>query len=243
MALFGEKYGDEVRVLAMGERPEGDGPYSVELCGGTHVRRTGDIGAFAIVSESAVAAGVRRIEAAAGSAALAYWKSQTALARAAADKARTPLSELPDRVGALVEQKRQLERDLADARKKLALAGPSSSGGGAGVETVAGRGFLGRVLDGVPAKELRSLIDEGKAQVGSGVVVYVAVEGGRASLAVGVTRDLEGAVSAVDLVRVGVAMLGGQGGGGRPDMAQGGGPDADKAGAAIEAIKAALAGV
>jgi alanyl-tRNA synthetase len=241
MALFGEKYGDEVRVLSMGLQPGGDGPYSVELCGGTHVTRTGDIGAFAIVSESAVAAGVRRIEAAAGEAALAYWKGQTALARAAADRAKSSLIELPDRVTALLEQRRQLERDLAEARKKLALAGPAESGGSTGVESVAGRAFLGRVLDGVAAKDLRSLIDEAKAQIGSGVVAYVATDGGRASLAVGVTRDLEGAISAVDLVRAGVGALGGQGGGGRPDMAQGGGPDATKGAAAIEAVRSALA--
>ncbi|MBU6372188.1 MAG: alanine--tRNA ligase [Alphaproteobacteria bacterium] len=242
LALFGEKYGDEVRVLTMGHALDAAKPYSVELCGGTHVARTGDIAVFAILSEGGVAAGVRRIEATTGAAALAHFKAQAALAKAIATSLKSPLAETPDRVAALAQEKRKLETELADVRKKLALAG---GGGGAaapaGPEEVAGVKLIARVLEGVPAKDLRGLVDEGKAQLGSGVVAYVGVEGGKAAIAVGVTDDLKARVSAVDLVRAGVAAIGGQGGGGRPDMAQGGGPDADKAGAAAEEIRAALA--
>jgi len=243
LALFGEKYGDSVRVLRLGESLAEKGkPYSVELCGGTHVRRTGDIAVFAILSEGGVAAGVRRIEAATGAAALAHLKAQAALAKAISANLRTPLSELPDRVAQLQDERRKLERELADARKKLALAGGGGAAAPAGPEQVAGVSVLARVLEGVPAKELRGLVDEGKRSLGSGVIAYVGVEDGKAALAVGVTDDLKSRISAVDLVKAGVAAVGGQGGGGRPDMAQGGGPNGAAAPKALDAIRAALQG-
>ncbi|MGE0596655.1 MAG: alanine--tRNA ligase [Hyphomonadaceae bacterium] len=240
LALFGEKYGDSVRVLRLGDALGGGGkPYSVELCGGTHVKRTGDIAVFAIHSEGGVAAGVRRIEAATGAAALAHLKAQAALAKAVASNIKASLAEAPERVAQLMEERRRLERELSEAKKKLALAG----GGGAaqtGPEQVAGVPVLARVLEGVPAKDLRGLVDEGKKSLGSGVIAYVGVEDGKAALAVGVTDDLKAKISAVDLVRAGVAAVGGQGGGGRPDMAQGGGPNGAAAPQALDAIRAAL---
>jgi alanyl-tRNA synthetase len=242
LALFGEKYGDRVRVLAMGEPLEGGGKsYSVELCGGTHVARTGDIAVFAVLSESGVAAGIRRIEATTGAAALAHFKAQAALARAIATNLKAPLAETPERVAALAQEKRKLETELADARKRLALAGGGGGAAPVGPEDVAGVKLLARVLDGVPAKDLRGLVDEGKTQLGSGVVAYIGVDQGKAALAIGVTDDLKAKISAVDLVKAGVAAVGGQGGGGRPDMAQGGGPEAGKAQDAVEAVRAALA--
>jgi alanyl-tRNA synthetase len=242
LALFGEKYGESVRVLSMGAGLDDAGkPYSVELCGGTHVRRTGDIAVFAILSESGVAAGVRRIEAATGAAALTHLKAQAALAKTVSANLKAPLSELPERVAALSEERRKLERELADAKRKLAMAGPGTGAAPAGPEDVGGVKLLARVLEGVPAKDLRGLIDEGKKSVGSGVVAYIGVDQGKAQIAVGVTDDLKGRVSAVDLVKAGVAAVGGQGGGGRPDLAQGGGPDAAKAPEALNAIRAALA--
>lgn len=241
LALFGEKYDDSVRVLAMGSTLEDAArPYSVELCGGTHVRRTGDVGAFAILAESGVSSGVRRIEATTGAAALAHWRAQAALARAVAGALKAPLADTPDRVTVLVEERRKLERELSEAKKRLALIGDAGVAQ-AGLENLAGKALLARVLEGVPAKDLRGLIDEGKASVKDGVVAYVSVEGGKAALAVGVTEALSKTLSAVDLVRVGVAALGGQGGGGRPDMAQGGGPFGEKADAALAAVRAAMA--
>ncbi|MBX3430690.1 MAG: alanine--tRNA ligase [Hyphomonadaceae bacterium] len=244
LALFGEKYGDTVRVLRLGDALAHDGKaYSVELCGGTHVKRTGDIAVFAILSEGGVAAGIRRIEAATGAAALAHLKAQAALAKAIASNIKAPLSEVTERVSQLADDRRKLERELADTKKKLALAG---GGGGAaastGPESVGGVSVLARVLEGVPAKELRGLVDEGKKSIGSGVIAYIGVEDGKAALAVGVTDDLKGKVSAVDLVKAGVAAVGGQGGGGRPDMAQGGGPNGAEAAKALEAIRTALQG-
>jgi alanyl-tRNA synthetase len=242
LALFGEKYGDSVRVLRLGDALSEEGKaYSVELCGGTHVKRTGDIAVFTILSEGGVAAGVRRIEAATGAAALAHLKAQAALAKAVASSIKAPLAEVTERVSQLADERRKLERELAEMKKKLALAG----GGGqapAGPENVAGVSVLARVLDGVPAKELRGLVDEGKKSIGSGVIAYIGVEDGKAALAVGVTDDLKGKISAVDLVKAGVAAVGGQGGGGRPDMAQGGGPNGGEAGKALDAIRAALQG-
>jgi alanyl-tRNA synthetase len=243
LALFGEKYGERVRVLSLGEALGAKSKaYSVELCGGTHVARTGDIAVFAITSESGVAAGVRRIEAATGAAALAHLKAQAALAKAISANLKAPLAELPDRVAQLQDERRKLERELSEAKTKLALAGGGGQAAPAGPERVAGVAVLARVLDGVPAKELRGLVDEGKKSIGSGVIAYVGVEDGKAALAVGVTDDLKGKVSAVDLVKAGVAAVGGQGGGGRPDMAQGGGPDGASAPKALEAIRAALEG-
>jgi alanyl-tRNA synthetase len=236
-ALFGEKYGDEVRVLTMGEDPDADKAYSVELCGGTHVHRLGDIGLFTILSESAVAAGVRRIEALTSEGARRYLSGQAELAREAAAALKTNASELPARAVQLVEDKRRLERELADAKKALALAGPSRTDGGGDTKTIAGLKTVMRVVEGVSAKDLKGLADDAKAKVGSGVVAFVAVADGRASLVVGVTDDLKDRISAVDLVRVGAETLGGKGGGGRPDMAQAGGPDGAKAPDALAAIE------
>jgi alanyl-tRNA synthetase len=241
LALFGEKYGDSVRVLRLGDSFDGGAKaYSVELCGGTHVKRTGDIAVFAITSESGVAAGIRRIEATTGAAALAHLKAQAALAKAIATNIKAPLSEVTERVNAIADERRKLERELNDTKKKLALVGGGGQAAPAGPEQIASVAVLARVLDGVPAKELRGLVDEGKKQIGSGVVAYVGVEDGKAALAVGVTDDLKAKISAVDLVKAGVAVVGGQGGGGRPDMAQGGGPEGGKANAALDAIRDAL---
>jgi alanyl-tRNA synthetase len=241
MALFGEKYGEEVRVLSMGSADEG--AYSVELCGGTHVRALGDIGLFKIVAESAVASGVRRIEALTGEAARLWLADRDEKLRAAAQALRTTPDDVPARVAALVEQSRKLERELAEAKRAIAMGGAAgSSADAAKPETVGTVSFLGRVIEGLDPKMLRGLVDESKAQLGSGVAALVAVSDGRATLAVGVTDDLAAHHSAVDLVRAGVEALGGKGGGGRPDMAQGGGPDGSKAVAAIDAVKALLAG-
>jgi alanyl-tRNA synthetase len=241
MALFGEKYGEEVRVLSMGSANEG--AYSVELCGGTHVRALGDIGLLKIISESAVASGVRRIEALTGEAARLWLADRDEKLRAAAQALRTTPDDVPARVAALVEQGRKLERELAEAKRAIAMGGAAgSSADAAKPETVGTVSFLGRVIEGLDPKMLRGLVDESKAQLGSGVAALVAVSDGRATLAVGVTDDLAAHHSAVDLVRAGVEALGGKGGGGRPDMAQGGGPDGSKAVAAIDAVKALLAG-
>ena len=236
MALFGEKYDDEVRVLTMGQM-EGQ-PFSIELCGGTHVHRTGDIAVFKIVSESAVAAGVRRIEALTGEAAFDYLAGQEELVRQAAGVLKTAPGELPVRIEGLVEERRRLEREISDLRRKLA-----SGGGGASAPAsrdVGGIKYAARKVENVPARELKGLADDLKRQVGSGVVAVAAVEEGRASLVVGVTDDLKQRFNAVELVRVGSEMLGGKGGGGRPDMAQAGGPDGDKADAALDAIGEAV---
>jgi alanyl-tRNA synthetase len=243
MALFGEKYGDEVRVLSMG-RTSGKRTYSVELCGGTHVRATGDIGLFRIVSESAVSSGVRRIEALTGEGARQWLVAREEALKNTAGLLRSAPEEVEARVAALVDERRKLERELAEAKKALALAGAGSgaSASGPADEDVGGIAFSGQVLEGLDPKELRGLLDQAKQRIGSGVAAIVAVNEGKASIAAAVTDDLTGRVSAVDLVRAGVEALGGKGGGGRPDMAQGGGPDGDKASAAIAAVRAALAG-
>ncbi|WP_188064410.1 alanine--tRNA ligase [Sphingobium sp. KCTC 72723] len=241
MALFGEKYGDEVRVLSMGRGDELS--YSVELCGGTHVRATGDIALFKIVSESAVSSGVRRIEALTGEAARLWLSDREDRLRQSAATLKTSPEDVPARIAALVEQSRRLERELAEAKKALALGGGAGGAAPAGPEQVGKISFLAQVIDGLDPKELRGIVDGNKTTLGSGVSAIVAVVDGRATIAVGVTDDLTGTISAVDLVRVGVEALGGKGGGGRPDMAQGGGPDGDKAQAAVDAVKAALAGV
>lgn len=239
MALFGEKYGDEVRVVSMGTNGDGS-TYSLELCGGTHVRALGDIGLFKLVGESAVSSGVRRVEALTGEAARAYLAGRDEKLREAAAVLKASPDEVPARVAALVEERRRLERELAEAKKALALGGGGAAV--AGPEQVGGVNFVGRVLDGLEAKALRGAVDEEKARIGSGVVTLVAVNDGRASVAVGVTDDLKETKSAVDLVKLAVAALGGQGGGGRPDMAQGGGPDGAAGDAAVAAVRAALAG-
>ncbi|MBX3595169.1 alanine--tRNA ligase [Sphingomonas sp.] len=238
MALFGEKYGDEVRVLSMGRLT--DRHYSVELCGGTHVRATGDIAVFKIVSESAVSSGVRRIEALTGEAARLWLADRDARLREAAAALKAAPDDVPARVASLIEERRKLEKELAEAKKALALGGGGSSAP-AGPEQIGGVNFVGQILDGLDPKALRGAVDEAKSRTGSAVVAFVAVNEGRAAIAVGVTDDLTGAWNAVELVKRGVAALGGQGGGGRPDMAQGGGPEGGNAQAAIDAVKMALA--
>ena len=272
-ALFGEKYGDEVRVVAMGRNPDGTGDsgsntgrsapdaggkpeatfphpalgWSVELCGGTHARRTGDIGLISVTGESAVGAGVRRIEAITGRAARKSANGFIALAKQAAAELRTPVEELPARLGSLIDERKRAERELAEAKKKLAMGGgaPANGAGDApnGVRTVGSTKLFAREVAGIEMKDLKSLADEGKRQVGSGVVAIVGVTAdGKAGIVVGVTPDLTARFNAVDLVRKGAEALGGKGGGGRPDMAQAGGPNGADAQAAIEAIAAAMGG-
>jgi alanyl-tRNA synthetase len=239
MALFGEKYGDEVRVVSMGTEDETSlHQYSVELCGGTHVNRTGDIGLFKIVDESAVASGVRRIEAVTGAAAETWVRDQQNVIGHASGILKVAPRDVPDRIASLLEDRKKMEREITDLRKKLV-----SGGGGASepeAETVGGVAFSGRVLADVPAKDLKGMADEIKKSLGNGVVALVAVSDGKASLVVGVTKDLTDRIDAVALVRVGSAALGGKGGGGRPDMAQAGGPDGAQAESSLEAIKAEL---
>jgi alanyl-tRNA synthetase len=238
-ALFGEKYGDEVRVLAMGEDIDGGKAFSVELCGGTHVHRLGDIGLFTILSESAVAAGVRRIEALTSEHARRYLSGQAEIAREAASAIKTPIGELAGRVAQLADDRRRLERELTEAKKQLALLGPTKSGGDES-EIIAGVKAVLRVVEGVSPKDLKSLADGAKSQVGSGVVAFVAAADGKASIVAGVTDDLTSKISAVDLVRVAAEALGGKGGGGRPDMAQAGGPDNGNPTIALDAIRKKL---
>jgi alanyl-tRNA synthetase len=249
-ALFGEKYGDEVRVVSMGRSAREHGQnvmgWSVELCGGTHVKRTGDIGLISVTSESAVASGVRRIEALTGRHARKHANDTMALAKTAALELRTSLEDVPSRITALMEERKKLERDLSDARKKLAMGGGSAANGsaaGAGVREVGNVKLLARAVEGVETKDLKSLVDDGKKQIGSGVVAIIGVtEDGKAGVVVGVTADLTSRFSAVDLVKIASVTLGGKGGGGRPDMAQAGGPDGAKASAALSAIEKAMAG-
>ncbi|WP_201830240.1 alanine--tRNA ligase [Microvirga zambiensis] len=239
-ALFGEKYGDEVRVVSMGTG-EANRAFSIELCGGTHVNRTGDIGVVTIVGESAVAAGVRRLEAMTGEAARRHLTDESRRLREVAGLLKTPVDEVSARLAALLEERRKLERDLAEARRKIAMGG-GSAGGDDPVKDVAGIKLMARAVTGVEMKDLKSLADEGKKRLGSGVVAIVGVaEDGKAGIVVGVTEDLTAKVDAVALVRVGSEKLGGKGGGGRRDMAQAGGPDGAQAEAALAAIEAALA--
>jgi len=247
-ALFGEKYGDEVRVVAMGESRPGEGGgnamgWSVELCGGTHVRRTGDIGIIFGLTDSGVAAGVRRIEALTGRGARKYANSVVRIAGEAAHALHGSIAEMPARASALIDERKKLERELSDARKKLAMGGGGGGGSDAGIRTVGDIKLMARKVEGIDLKDLKSLVDDGKKQIGSGVVVIVGVtEDGKAGVVAGVTPDLTGRVNAVDLVRKGSEVLGGKGGGGRPDMAQAGGPDGSKAADALKAIEAAIAG-
>ena len=242
LALFGEKYGDEVRVLSMGSQGEGGRSYSVELCGGTHVNATGDIGVFRIVSESAVSSGVRRIEALTGEAAREWLVGREEALKSAASAIRATPEEVPARIAALLSERKRLEKELADATKALALSGGGNGdAGGAADEDIGGVTFAGQVIEGLNPKELRPLLDETKTRIGSGIGAICAVNDGKAAFAVAVTDDLTERFSAVDLVRAGVEALGGKGGGGRADMAQGGGPDGAKAQDALAAVKAALA--
>jgi alanyl-tRNA synthetase len=241
-ALFGEKYGDEVRVVAMGEAGNAMG-WSVELCGGTHVRRTGDIGVITVIGESAVGAGVRRIEALTGRAARKSANAVIQVAKSAAAELRAPLEEMPQRLAGLLDERKRLERELAETKKKLAMGGGAGAGAADGLRRVGDIKLLARAVSGIEIKDLKSLVDEGKKQVGSGIVAIVGVTGeGKAGIVVGVTPDLTARYSAVDLVRKGAEALGGKGGGGRPDMAQAGGPDGSKADAALAAVEAALGG-
>jgi alanyl-tRNA synthetase len=235
MALFGEKYGEEVRVVSMGA-PEGNKPaWSIELCGGTHVRRTGDIGYFKIVAEAAVSAGVRRIEAVTGQAAEALVAQTTGRLNRAARELRANPADVADRVAVLLEDRRRLEHQVTELQKKLA-----TGGGAAEVEEVNGVKLAARNLGEVPARELKGLADAIGKQLGSGVVALVSTAEGKASIVVGVSADLTGRFNAVELVRAASAAVGGKGGGGRPDMAQAGGPDGDRAEAALGAVRAAL---
>ena len=243
-ALFGEKYGDEVRVVAMGEPTGNTMGWSVELCGGTHVKRTGDIGLISVVSDSGVAAGVRRIEALTGRGARKAANHQIQVAKSAASELKTSLEEMPARVASLIDERKKLERDLTDARKKLAMGGGAKAAGAADdVRSVGDVKLLARAISGVELKDLRSLADEGKKQVGSGVVAIVGLASdGKAGIVVAVTADLTARFNAVELVRKGAEALGGKGGGGPPHLAQAGGPDGAKAEAALKAVEAALGG-
>jgi len=241
-ALFGEKYGDEVRVVSMGKADTGKGldgqTWSIELCGGTHVRQTGDIGAFVCLGDSASSAGVRRVEALTGQAALDYLSAQDHRLAEAALMLKTQAAEVPERIKALMDDRKALQNEVAQLRRELAMGGGGSTGSEA--KEINGISFKAQVLSGVTGKDLPGIIDEMKGQMGSGAVLLIADAGGKAAVAAGVTKDLTDRVSAVDLVRAAVAELGGKGGGGRPDMAQGGGKDVANAEAAIAAAEQVL---
>jgi len=241
MALFGEKYGESVRVLTLGRALGGEGDYSVELCGGTHVARTGDIALFKIVSEQGVAAGVRRIEALTGEAARRFLLEQAGVAKALAEQFKVPVGEVAARVEALEVQRRKLEKELAEAKRQLAMGG----GGGAaaaGPEDVAGVKLMARVMEGVGGKDLRPIAEEFKKQLPDGVIALVGVAEGKAAVTVAVTGAAQGRFNAADLAKAAVLAMGGQGAGGRPDFAQGGAPDGSKAGEGLAAVKAAIGG-
>jgi alanyl-tRNA synthetase len=240
-ALFGEKYGEEVRVVAMGTSGSNSLGWSVELCGGTHVVRTGDIGLVAITSESGVAGGVRRLEAATGEGARRLLREESRALDEITALLKAPVAEAPARLAALLDERKKLERDLADARKKLAMGGGGKSDGADAIISVGDVKLFARAVEGIEMKDLKSLVDEGKKQVGSGVVAIVGIaEDGKAGIVVGVTDDMTKRFNAVDLVRKGAEAMGGKGGGGRPDMAQAGGPDGAKANDALKAIESAL---
>ncbi len=246
-ALFGEKYGDEVRVVAMGQNPDGSSGntlgWSVELCGGTHVKRTGDIGLIWGVADSGVAAGVRRIEAVTGATARKSAHHLGQLAKAASAELKVPLEEMPERLAQVMDERRKLERELSEAKKRLAMGGGGKADAADGVRVIGDVKLMARAVEGIEIKDLKGLADEGKKQLGSGIVALVTTsEDGKASIVVGVTPDLTARFSAVDLVRKASEALGGKGGGGKPDMAQAGGPDGSKADAALAAIAAAIGG-
>ncbi len=245
LALFGEKYGEEVRVVSMGVDPKSERPghaYSIELCGGTHVRRTGDIGLLKIVSESAVASGVRRVEALTADAAREFLTGQDARVREAAELLKVAPDEVIERLTAVIDERRKLERQLSDAKRDLALGGGGEAAGPA-VRELGKVRLLARTVLGVAPKDLRGLVDDAKRQLGSGIAAIIGVsEEGKAGLVVGVTSDLTATYDAVELVKIGAEALGGKGGGGRPDLAQAGGPDGARAEAALEAIAARIAG-
>ncbi|MEL6967012.1 MAG: alanine--tRNA ligase [Pseudomonadota bacterium] len=239
-AQFGEKYGDEVRVVSMGENADGK-PWSLELCGGTHVARTGDIGMIAVLSESAVSSGVRRVEAVTGEAALAHFAQQDQILKAAAAALKSTPADVADRVAALIDERKRLEREVADLRKQVAMGGAADSA--ASIDTIGDVQFLSRAVSGIAPRELKGLVDEEKARLKSGIVMLAAqAEDGKAAIVIGVTEDLTSRHSAVDLVRLAAAAVGGKGGGGRPDMAQAGGPDGKAIDQATQAVRAALEG-
>ncbi|MFN4176363.1 alanine--tRNA ligase [Phenylobacterium sp.] len=240
MALFGEKYGDSVRVLTLGRALDGRGNYSVELCGGTHVARTGDIALFKIVSEQGVAAGVRRIEALTGEAARRWLLEQAAVAKSLAEQFKVPVAEVSARVEALQAQARKLEKELADAKRQLAMGG--GGGPAAGPEEIGGVKVMARVMDGVGGKDLRPIAEAFKKQLPDGVIALVGVAEGKAAVTVAVTGQATAKFNAADLAKAAVLAMGGQGAGGRPDFAQGGAPDASKAEAGLAAVRALLAG-
>jgi len=246
MALFGEKYGETVRVLTLGRslggpESEAGGAYSVELCGGTHVARTGDIALFKIVQEQGIAAGVRRIEALTGEAARRWLLDQAAVSRGLADQFKVPVAEVTGRVAALDAQRRQLEKELADAKRQLAMGGAGGGAAAAGPEEIGGVTVIARVMDGVGGKDLRGIVEAFRKQVPDGVIALIGVSDGKAAVAVAVAGQAQARFNAVELTRAAVSSMGGQGAGGRPDFAQGGAPDGSKAGEGLEAIKSALA--
>jgi len=237
LALFGEKYGDEVRVLSLGEDPKGGAQaYSVELCGGTHVDRTGDMSLFKIVNEEAVAAGIRRVEAVTGEVARKYLEEQAGLTRKVADTLKTRPEDVPERIESLIAERKRLEKELAEAKKQLALGG---SGGAVSAEDINGIQVMARVLDGVSGKELRPMLNEQLGSIGSGIVAFVGKDGGKVAVAVAVSDDLIGQYSASDLVNIGAPLVNGRGGG-KPGMAQAGGSNPEGAEEALAAIKAAI---
>jgi alanyl-tRNA synthetase len=240
MALFGEKYGETVRVLTLGQSLAGEGAYSVELCGGTHVARTGDIALFKIVQEQGVAAGVRRIEALTGESARRWLLDQAAVAKGLADQFKVPVSEVPARVATLEAQRRQLEKELGDAKRQLAMGGGSGGGPAAGPEEIGGVQVMARVMEGVGGKDLRPIAEEFKKQLPNGVIALIGSAEGKAAVTVAVTGSAQGRFNAVELAKAAVQAMGGQGAGGRPDFAQGGAPDGSKTGEGLAAIKAAL---
>jgi alanyl-tRNA synthetase len=241
VALFGEKYGDEVRVLTLGRDLADDGPYSVELCGGTHVARTGDIALFKIVSETGIAAGVRRIEALTGEAARQFLLAQAGVGKSLAQSFKVQVADVPARVEALTADRRALEKQVAELKKQLALGGGGGSANAA-PEEINGVKLVARILDGVDGKGLRGVAEDFRKQVGSGVVALIGVTEGKAAVTVAVTSDMAGRVNAADLARVAVIAMGGQGAGGKPDFAQGGAPDGSKAEDGLAAVRTALAG-
>jgi alanyl-tRNA synthetase len=242
MALFGEKYGETVRVLTLGQSLGGQGAYSVELCGGTHVARTGDIALFKVVQEQGVAAGVRRIEALTGESARRWLLDQAAVAKGLADQFKVPVAEVPTRVAALEAQRRQLEKELGDAKRQLAMGGGSGGGAAAaGPEEVNGVQVLARIMDGVGGKDLRPIAEEFKKQLPDGVILLIGTADGKAAATVAVTGSAQASNNAVEIAKAAVTAMGGQGAGGRPDFAQGGAPDAAKADAGLAAAKALVA--
>ena len=243
-ALFGEKYGDEVRVVSMGRADTGKGAdgktYSLELCGGTHVRQTGDIGLFVALGDSASSAGVRRIEALTGAAAFEYLSAQDQRLAQVATSLKAQPADVAERVKSLMDERKALQNEVAQLRRELAMSGGAAAA--PAVEEVNGTAFQAQVLQGVTGKDLPGIIDEMKSQMGSGAVLLIADAGGKVAVAAGVTDDKTATVSAVDLVKAAVAEMGGKGGGGRPDMAQGGAKDISGADAAMTAARKVLEG-